>query len=99
MRETLRRELPALAVQSVPDELLTAVREGAYGPLYPLALLAAAPSLFAPPGEMAAPLLWVVTVSARAGEPFANHSDPTKTVSFASLIVYFNDKIASYKHC
>lgn len=87
VRETLRRKLAALAARSVPDELLTAVREGAYGPLYPLELLAAAPSLFAPPpGSAGAALpLWVVTISSRAGEPFANHSDPTKTVSFASL--------------
>lgn len=87
MHETLRRKLPALKVSSVPDELITAVREGAYGPLYPLALLAAAPSLFAPPAGTASNRLppWVVVIAARADQPYANHSDPTKTVSYASL--------------
>ena len=88
IRDTLCHELPSLA--AAPPELITAVREGAYGPLYPLALLAAAPSLFAPPaGTDSAELPpWVVAVAPRADEPFANHSDPSGStaVSYASLL-------------
>lgn len=87
VRATLRRELPSLAARSVPDEHINAVGEGVYGPLYPLGLLAAAPSLFAQSagGDFGTLLPWVVSVASRADEPFANHSDPTKAVRLASL--------------
>lgn len=85
LQETLRRELPSLATATASPpaaERITAVREGPHGPLYPLALLAAAPSLFAPPTSTEFRLIrWVVTIAARPDEPFANHSDPSDVVS------------------
>ena len=85
LRQQLRAQLPSLAALS-PD-LLTAVREGAFGPLYPLALLATAPALFAPPpGVRVADVApWVVVVAPRPDQPFANHSNRSDVVHFASL--------------
>jgi hypothetical protein len=95
LRQRLRQHLPGLA--GIDPSLLTMVREGVHGPLYPLGLLVAAPDVFTSRGTrrtqagtqaVADPHpTWVVVVSARPDEPFANHTQSSSAaVDLRSLL-------------